>query len=164
MSNGWASLLHWRPMDTLRLIISWLPVLLGEPVVLPPIRTGESNLVDPMTVLPSRGVVPPMTFRITYVGVWETHEALRAASVTISFKTIVWLACKVSPLPAASSSIVWSVGGIATGMNRLINNLRREFLLVVSISVTFLFFLSLVWLSTFGSLFGSLSTSYSYEL
>ena len=165
VSNGWASLIHWGPMDPLGLMISWLLVLIGEPVVLPPIRTGEANLVDPMSVLPSRGVVPSVPCRLASAGVCKSCAALHNASVTISFKRIVWHACKFSSLPAASSVIVWSIGGIAagmiSGMSLLINNLCGEFLLVVSVSVTFLFFPSLVWLSTFGSLFGSLYVSSS---
>ena len=51
--------------------IYWLPVLLGETVVLPPIRTGEVNLMDPMAVLLSHGVVPSMPFRLTSAGVWK---------------------------------------------------------------------------------------------
>ena len=81
----------------------------------------------------------------------------------ISFERIVRCACKVSPLSAASYAIVWSIGRIATGMisgmSRLINNLREEFLLVLSVSVTFLFFPSLVRVDNFGSLYGSISAS-----
>ena len=148
MSNGWASLIHLGPMDPLGLIIYWLPVMLGEPVILTPIRNREANLVDPMAVLPSRGVVLSVSCRLTSEGFRKTRAALRVASVTISFETIVWHTCKGSPLPAASSAIVWSIGGITTGiisgMSRLINNLHGEFPLVVSVSVTFLFFPSLM--------------------
>ena len=78
----------------------------------------------------------------------ETYAELRSMSVTISFEIIVRRACKVSTFPAAPSAIVWSICGIATGvisrMSRLINNLCGEFLLVVSVSATFLFSPSLV--------------------
>ena len=135
-------------MDPLGLIISWLPFVIREPVVLPPIQTGEVNLVYPMSVFLSHGLVLSMPFRLTSVGVRKTCAALRAVSVTIYFKRIVWRACKVSPLPAASSAIVWSTSGIVTGMisgmSWLINNLRGDFLLVVSVSETFCFFTSLV--------------------
>ena len=163
VSYGWEYLLHWVPMDPLGLIISWPPVLLVEPVVLTSIITGEANVVDPMVVLPSRGVVMSMQCRITSAEVWKTLAALRAASVTIFFEKITRRACKVSQLPAASPDIIWSISGVVTGMisgmSRLINILRGEFMLVVSVSVTFLFFPSLVWVATFGSLFGLLSVS-----
>ena len=135
-------------MDPLGLIIYCFPVLLGEPVVLTPTRTGEVNLVDPMSVLPSQGVVTSVPFRIMSAGVQKTCAALRAMSVTISFEIIVQRACKLFPLPAASFAIVWLIRGITTGMiygmSQLINNLYGEFLLVVSVSVTFMFFPSLV--------------------
>ena len=135
-------------MDPLGLIISWFPFLLGESVVLPPLRTREFNLVDPMVFLPSRVVVPSVPCRITFAGVQKTHAALREVSVTTSFEGAVRSACKVSTFPAASSATVWSIGGIVTfmisGMSRLINNFCGEFLLVVSGSVTFLLFLSLM--------------------
>ena len=131
-------------MEPLGLIISWLPVLLGETVVLPLLQTGEVNLVDPTELLTSHVVVPSVPFRRTSAGVRKICAALRTASVTTSFETIIRRACKVSPLPATSSTIVWSIGGMTTGMmsgmSPLINNLRGEFLLVVSVSVTFLFF------------------------
>ena len=131
VSNVWASLLHWGPMDPLELIIYWLPVLLVELVLLPPIRTDESKLLDPMAVFPSRGVVPSVPCRIMSAGFSKTRVSLRAVSVTISFNRIVRRAFKVSPLPAASSAIVWSIGGIETGtisgMSRLINNLCGDF-------------------------------------
>ena len=163
VSNVWASLLHWGPMDPLGQIISWLPFLIGELVVLPPIQTGEANLVDPMTVLPSHGVVLSVPCRITSAGFRKTRAALRAVSVTIYSKRIVRSACKVPPLPEEYSVIVWSIGGIATGISRLINNLCGEFPLVVSGPVTFLFFPSLVWVANFGSLLGSIYVSSSSE-
>ena len=168
MLNGWAYLLHWGPMDPLGLIIYWLPVLIWELVVLPSIKTGEANLVDPMSVLPSCEVVLYVRFRLRSAGVWKTRTSMCAVSVMISFERIVSQACKISPLLAASSTIVWPIEGIATGiiygMSRLINNLCGEFLLVVSVSVTFLIFTSLVWVATFGSLFGSISVLSSSEL
>ena len=130
------------------LIISWLPFLLWEPVVLTPIQTGEANVVKPMKVLPYHGVVLFMPYRLTSTGVRKTHAALRITSVTISFERIVRRACKVSAFTAAASAIFWSIGRIVTGMisemSRLINNFCGEFLLVVSVSVTFTFFQSLV--------------------
>ena len=118
-------------MYLLGLIISWLPVLIGEPVVLPPIQTGEANLVESMAVFPSHGVVLSVPIQLTSTGVRKKRAALHATSVTISLEIIVWSACKVSIFPAASSAIVWSIGRIVTGMisgmSQLVNNLRGEF-------------------------------------
>ena len=83
---------------------------------------------EPYGIFPSCGVVLPMPCCLTYAGFRKTCAALRAASMTISSKRIVRHACKVSPLLVASSSIVWSIVSIATGvisgMSQLINNLR----------------------------------------
>ena len=114
-------------MDPLGLILSWFPVLLGELVVLSPIRNREVNLEDPRAFFLSRGVVLYVPFCLMSERVWKICAVLRTASVTISFKRIVRRACKVSTLPAVYSAIVWSIGGIETrmisGMSRLINSL-----------------------------------------
>ena len=89
-------------------------------------------------------------------------ENTRAASVTISFEVIVWRACKVSLLDAIPSSIGGSIDWMMTGMVRLINNFCWEFLLEVSVSVTFLFFLLLVWVATNWLICASLSASSLY--
>ena len=71
-------------------------------------------------------------------------ENTRAASVTITFKAIFWRACAVH-LPAATPSAIGkSIGGMMIGRVWLINNFCGVFLLVVSVSVTFLFAPSLV--------------------
>ena len=109
----------------------------------------------PMTVLSSRGVFLSVPCRITSSGVWKKRAALIAVSVAIYFERIVRHACKLSPIHAASSAIVWSIGGIETGMIseviQLINNLCGEYPLVVCVA-------------TLGLLFGLLSTSSSSEL
>ena len=82
------------------------------------------------------------------LGVQKIRAPLRAASMTISFERTVWHASKFYLIPPASSVIVWSIGrvapGVIFGMSRLRINLCEEFLLVVSGSVIFLSFLSLV--------------------
>ena len=52
-------------MYPLGLIISWLPVLCGEPVAITTIQTGEADLVEPMAVFLSHGVVASISFRLT---------------------------------------------------------------------------------------------------
>ena len=93
-------------MNPLGMITSWLPVLFGEPVVLPPIKNGSFNLVERMSVLSSYGVVPSVLCGITSVGVLKTRAALRAVSVTIFYEAIVWRTWKVPLLAATPFTIV----------------------------------------------------------
>ena len=61
-------------MDPLVLIIYWLPVLLGEPVVLPTILTGEAKLMESLEVLPFRGVVPSVSCELISAGLRENAQ------------------------------------------------------------------------------------------
>ena len=144
VSNGWVSLTSWGLMDPFGLIISWIPYLVGETVVLPPIWNGEVNLVELTEVLPYHGVVLSVPFCLTSAGVWKTHAALCAAPVTISFDRITQSTCKVSLLVASPFKAVWSIVRMTAGnisvMSRSINDLCGEFPFLVSVSVTFLFF------------------------
>ena len=125
-------------MDPLGLLTSWLPVLVGETVVPPPIRTGEVNLGDLLEVFPSHGIVPFVSFRFTATGSLKKRAPLRATSVTITFEEIVWRACTV-PLTATTPYTIGKlIGGMMTGMVHLIK--KGEFPLLVSVSVTFLYF------------------------
>ena len=81
------------------------PSLFGEMVVLPTIWTVKFNLVNPMAVLPSCGVVISVPCRLTSAGFCKTFAALGSASMTISFNRIVRRKCKISPLPAATYAI-----------------------------------------------------------
>ena len=134
------------------LIISWLLFQLGELVVLWQIWTGEVNLAAATAVFPSRGVVPYLPLLFTSHWVRKIRAPLRATSVTISFDRTVWYASKVSLILDTSYVIVWSIVWIAPGMifgmSRLRIKLCGEFPLVVSISVIFPSFLSLVWVAT----------------
>ena len=106
-----------------------------------PIRTGIVNTGGVPTLFLSRGIVPSMSFQFTTIGSLKTRAALRAVSVTISFKRIVCWACKVPSLSATPSTVGGLISGMTTGMisgmSQLINNLCGEFLLVVSVSVNF---------------------------
>ena len=142
--NIWAFLTSTGPVGPFELIISWIPVLVGEMLVPPPIRTGELNLGDLMEVLPYRGVFQSLSVWFKSPGVRKTRVPLRAMSVAVTLEAGVWCACVVH-LPAATpSGIRGSISGMAIGRVRLINDFCGDFLLVVSLSVTFLFFLSLV--------------------
>ena len=135
-------------MEPLGLPISWLPILVGETKGPTPIRTGLVNLGGVLTVFPSRGIVLSVSLQFTTGGSLKTPAALRTASVTISFKRIVHTAWIVPPLIATPSVVFWLINrmmtGMISGMSRLINNLCGEFPLVVSVSVTFIFYPSLV--------------------
>ena len=131
--NIWAFLTYIELVGPFGLVISWLLVLVWETVVPPPIITGEFKLGDPMEVLPSYRFFPSVSCRIMSTGVRKTRTPLRATSVIITFKAIVWHACVV-PLPAATpSEIHGSIGGMIIGRVWLINNLCGEFLFVVSV-------------------------------
>ena len=133
-------------MDPLGLPIFWLSILVGETKGPEPIQTGVVNLGDILKVFPSRGFVLSVSFQFTTVGSLKIHAPLRVASVTISLELIVWRACKF-PLISATPPEIRGAGGMKTGMIsgtiRLINNFCGEFPLVVSLSLTFLFFPSL---------------------
>ena len=144
MWNGWGFLTSTVPMGPLGLLIYWLTVLVVDMEGPPPTRTGEGNLGGILGFFPSRGIVPFVSFRFTIVGSWKTCAPLCAASMTTSFKAIVWRACKVPLLVATPYANGGSIGGMIPGMVRLINNYCGGFPLVVSVSMTFPFFPSLV--------------------
>ena len=115
---------------------------------------------------PSWSIAIPWNCPVRVLPVYccRISENTRAASMTITFEAIVWRAYVV-PVPAATSSVIdGRIGGMMIGRFQLINNVSGEFLLVVSVSVTILLFPSLGWVSTDGSLFGSLYASSSSEL
>ena len=63
---------------------------------------------DSVSVLWTR---PAVSIQFTTIGYLKTRAALRAASVTISFKIIVRRVCKVPPLTATPYVVIWqSVG------------------------------------------------------
>ena len=69
---------------------------------------------------------------------------LRAASVMTASEVGIWRAIEVPPQFATWSRIYGSIGVVMIGMVRLTNNYCGNFPLVVSMSLTFIFFLSLV--------------------
>ena len=97
-----------------------------------------------MEVFLTRGMVQSLPVRLTSPGVWKTRVLLRVASVMITFKLGVWRTCVVPLQATTPSGIRWSIGVVMIRMVWLINNFCGEFPLVVSVSVTFLFFPSLV--------------------
>ena len=127
MWNGWAFLTSTGPMGPPGLLISWLSVLVGETVGPLPIRTGEVKLGYLLEVFPSRGIILYVSFRFTTTGSWKICAPLCAASVTITFKIIIWRACIV-PLQAATPPAIFGlIGGMMIGRVRLINNFEENF-------------------------------------
>ena len=84
--NIWVFLTSTEPVDPFGLTISWLPVLVGETVVPPPIITGEFILGDLVEGLQPCGVVPSLPILLTSPGARKMRALLRASSVMITFK------------------------------------------------------------------------------
>ena len=80
--NVWAFLTSTEPVGHFGMPISWLPILVGDTVVPPPIRTRKFNLGDLMEVFPYRGVVPSLPIRLMSPGFRKTGALLRTASVS----------------------------------------------------------------------------------
>ena len=87
------------------------------------------------------GIFPSASFQFTTGGSLKTRAALRAAPVIISIERTVRTTCKVPPLATTPSAVLCLTCGMTTGvifgMSRLINSLRGNFTLVVSVLVTF---------------------------
>ena len=120
--NGWAFLTFTGMMGTLVLLISLLPILVGETVVPQPIRTGEFNLRNLLELFPSRGIFPYLSFRFTTTGYRKICVTLRVTSVTTTFNAIIWSACTVSLPAVIPSEIDGLIGRMMIGRVRLINN------------------------------------------
>ena len=152
-------------MDRLGPSIFWLHMLIGEaegPVL---VRTWVVVLGGIPKVFSSTGISPLMSFQFITGGSIRTTAVLRVAPGTISLWRTGRTACKAPLLVATPYVVVWLNGGMMPWMiaeiSLFVNNLCGEFSLVVSLSVMFLSFPSLVWLSTNESLFGSLLASSS---
>ena len=151
---------------------------------------GTANILSPCPSWVDRGSVTNLNWGSQYRGcsynvsvpwnypirvllvytIWslKTYPLLHATSLTISFELIVRQALQSHSTcrnPIISQRIIRRMmTGMIYGMSQLINNLCGECPLVVSISVTFPLFPSLVWAAKNSSLFGYLSASPSSEL
>ena len=143
VGNGWEFLTSTRPMGPLG-----LPILVGDTEVPPITRTGEFNLGGGSGSVSVPWNFPVRVFPIYCCSISETRAPLCAAFVTIAFESIIWRACQVPLTAVTPSAIGGLIGGMVTGMVRLINNFCGEFPLVVSLSVTFIFFPLLVLVAT----------------
>ena len=141
------------------LIMSWLPLF---PVVggtnIHSIRTGLLSRGGLTKTSPLCGVVPSLPVLFTCPVVWIMCALLRTPSVMNLFVVGVMSAWGV---PTNLSGIRGSIFVVMIRRVRLLNNFCCKFLLLVS--VTFPFFPSLVWVSTFGSLSGSHFASFSSD-
>ena len=147
-------------MDRLGLSIFSLPILIGGTKGLVPLRIGVVILGGILTVFLSCVIFPLAFFQFTTEGSLRIPVEMCVLPVTISLWRTSHTACKTLPLVVTlyvvllltSRMTPWMI----TGISHFVNNLCGWFPLVVSVSVIFPFFLSLVWVSTNGSLFGSL--------
>ena len=135
-------------IDRLGPSIFWLPMLIGDTEVPVPVQTGVVVLGDIPNVFLSRGIdlLASLQF-ITGVSL-RTPAVLRVATIIISLWRTARNACKSLPLVATPSVFVWltdrMTAGMISGISRFVNNLCGKFPLVLSVSVIFLFFPSLV--------------------
>ena len=155
-------------MDYLGTSIVCLPMLIGETEGTVPDRTWVVVLGSITTVFLSTRIVPPVSFQFTIGGSLITHAALHIAPVTIYLWRTARTARKTPPLVTTPSAVVWlndrMTPWIISGISLFANNLCGEFPLIVSVSVIFLSFPSLVQVATNGLLFGSLSSTFLFEL
>ena len=119
--NIWAFLNSTEPVGPFRIIVSWIPALVWDMVIPPKIRTGSFNLGDLMEVFPSYDVVPSLPVRLMSPGFRKMRALLDAVSVMITFKVVVWCACKVPLQAATTSEIRGEIGVVMIRMVWLIN-------------------------------------------
>ena len=128
--------------------ILWLPVPIGGTEGPVPVQTWLVALGVIPAVFLSRGISPLASFQFTNGGSLRTPAVLHVAPVTISLWRTTRTACKTLQLVATPSTVVWLNGGVTpcmiSGISLFINNLCGKFALVVSVSVVFPFFPSLV--------------------
>ena len=128
--------------------IFWRPMLIGGTDGSVPVQTGVVVMGVITAVFLSRRIGSLVSFPFTTGGSFRTTAVLRIAPVTISLWRTALTACKALPLVATPSVVVWLTSGMTNGMIAgiywFVNNLCGNFPLVVSVSVIFLFFLSLV--------------------
>ena len=160
-SHFWVLLLTLGDVD-FRLLRTYnlplCPVVGGSPI--PPIRIGPLSWGDLTATSQSPGVVPSLSILITCPGAWITHTLLRAASVMPSFVVGVASVWGVPPQVATLLSIRGSIFVAMIRTVRLLNSFCCKYLLLVY--VTFLLFMSLVWVATFGSLAGLPFASFTF--
>ena len=156
VSNILVSPTSTEPVDPCGLTISWIIVLVGKAVV-PPIINGPFPGSE---IFPSHRVLIYLPVLLTCPhGFRRMCVLLHDASVMTGLVLGTVRTWRVPPQVANMSGIWGLIGMVMIGRLRLINNFCWKFPLLVS--VTSLFFLSLVWVSTFGLLSGLPSVLFS---
>ena len=129
-------------IDRLGPSISWLLMIIGGIEGPLPIQTEVVALGGIPTVFLSTIIVPPMRFQFTIWGSLKTCAVLCTKPVMISLWRSAHTACKVLPLVATPSTVIWLIGRMTAkmiaGIFQLLNNLSGYFPLVLSVAVTFL--------------------------
>ena len=131
---------------------------LDRDMLITSIGTGELCRKELAAMLQLTGVVPPPPVRITCLGVWLNRTLLHVASTMNSSVVGVTSVQGVPPQVAILSSIFGFIVMLKIGRVWLLNNFCFKSPLLAS--VTFLFFLSLVWVTVFRSLAGSSFASF----
>ena len=160
--NFWLSLIFSETVDCHLLRTYKFPLCpLDRVTLIHPIKTGNLSQGDLAEMYQLPGVATSLTVRLTCLGFWRTRALLRTASV-MTF--VVWgLArlCGYDPQVTTLLSIQGSILVVIIGRVWLLNNFCYKSPLLVS--VTFLFFLSLVWVAIFGLLAGSTFVSFMFN-
>ena len=135
-------------MERLGPSIFWLPMIIEGTEGPVPVQTWILVLGGITMVFLSTGIVPPVSFQFTTGGSLRKPAALRVAPVTIFLWRTACTACNALPLVATPSTVVSLTGRMTpcmiTRISLFVNNLCGDFPLVVSVSVIFTFFPSLV--------------------
>ena len=147
-SSGSAFLASCGIMDSLGPSIFWLCMLIGGgrgSSTSQNLSIGSGGYSDNFL---STGIGLLAYLQFFTRGSLRTPAVLRVASVTISLWRTVCTACKAPILAVTPSMVLYLTGGMTPWMidriSLFVNNLCGEFLLLVSLSVIFLSFPSLV--------------------
>ena len=109
----------------LELITSWFLKRAGELEVLLKLGLEKTNLEFFSVALTSLGAEPSLLIPLTFLGVRKMRAQLRAASVTLAFRSTVWSGLKMYYMITASAVTSRFIGPMTTGVifgtNRLIN-------------------------------------------
>ena len=128
--------------------IFWLPMLIGGTEGPVSVQNGVVALEGIPTVFLSHGIGPLASFQFTTRGYLRTPAALSVMPVEISLWRTVRTSCKTLSLVVTPSEVLWLTGRMTLWMiariSLFVNNFCGEFPFVVSVSIIFPSFPSLV--------------------
>ena len=130
---------------------------------MPPIRNGELYRGDLTSCGVFPGVVLSLIIRLTYLGVQITHVLLHTAFVMTSFGKGIAIVCGVPPQVTTLSSIRRSIVIVIIKRVWLLNNSCYKSPLLVSVTILFFSFRSLVWVAIFGFIARSYFPSFLFD-